>query len=112
MSATLSYAHKLTATYNLLLSLNGSYHSLITFDMAPTPGFASEIRKSSSFEMLNFYAVVKHQAWSVTGYVTNLTNRQNVLVPPSQPDQLGDLTNDYIVSRPREVGLRLGYQLM
>jgi iron complex outermembrane recepter protein len=110
VSATVSYAHNFAANYNLLLSLNGSYHSLITFDMAPTPGFASEIRKSSSYEMLNFYAIVKHQAWNVTGYVTNLTNRQNILVPPSQPDQVGGLTNDYIVSRPREVGLRLGYQ--
>lgn len=110
VSATVSYAHSLATNYDLLLSLNGSYHSLIKFDFAPTPGFASEVRQSSSFELMNFYATIKHQSWSVTGYATNLTNRQNVLVPPSQPDQVGGLTNDNIVSRPLEVGLRIGYQ--
>jgi outer membrane receptor protein involved in Fe transport len=110
VSATVSYARSLATNYDLLLSLNGSYHSLITFDFAPTPGFASEVRKSSSFEVMNFYATINHKPWSVTGYVTNLLDRQNVLVPPSQPNQVGDLTNDYIVSRPREMGLRLAYK--
>jgi iron complex outermembrane recepter protein len=110
VSATVSYTHSLTTNYNLLLSLNGSYHSLITFDYAATPGFSAQVRKSSSFETMNFNAGVDHQSWSVIGYITNLLNRQNILVPPSQPDQVGGLTNDYTVSRPREVGLRLGYR--
>lgn len=93
----------------MLLSLNGSYHSLILFDYAATPGFSSSVRQSSSFETMNLTAAVTHQSWRFVLYGTNILNRQNILVPPSQPDQVGDLTNDYTVSRPREVGLRVGY---
>jgi len=108
-SATVSYGSALTPGYDLLLSLNGSYHSLILFDYSATPGFTSGVRKSSSFEMMNLTAAVTHQGWKFALYGTNILNRQNILVPPSQPNQLGDLTNDYTVSRPREVGLRIGY---
>ena len=39
----------------------------------------------------------------------NLFDRQNILVPPTQFNELGKLTNDYLVNPPREVGVRLAY---
>jgi hypothetical protein len=45
----------------------------------------------------------------VTAYVTNLLDKQEYLAPPTQLNQLDNLTNDYVVNRPREVGLRLAY---
>jgi hypothetical protein len=48
----------------------------------------------------------------VTGYVTNLLDKQEVLVPPNQgtpANDLGMLANDYVVNPPREIGLRLAY---
>jgi iron complex outermembrane recepter protein len=109
VSATVSYANSVAPGYDLLVSLNGTYHSQILFDYAATPGFSPEVRKSSSFSEMNLTAGVSHQHWRVALYGTNILNRLNILVPPSQPNQLGNLTDDYTVSRPREVGLRVGY---
>jgi hypothetical protein len=41
--------------------------------------------------------------------VKNLFDVEETLAPPTQPNELNNLTNDNIVNRPREVGLRLGY---
>jgi outer membrane receptor protein involved in Fe transport len=109
VSATINYAHTLAPSYDLLLSLNGTYRNLITFDLAPSLGTTTGVRKSSSFEMMNFTAAINHTPWQLIGYVTNLLDRQNILVPPSQPNEVGGLTNDFVVNRPREVGLRFNY---
>jgi iron complex outermembrane receptor protein len=55
---------------------------------------------------------VNHKPWRFTGYVTNLTDKQEVLVPPLQPGAAGDfdkLADDYVVNPPREIGIRVGY---
>ena len=109
LSATLNYTTNLTPDYVLSASLNYSWHDKILFDYAATPGFTSMVRESSTFQMMNVTAMVTRHQWQGGLYATNLLNRQNVLVPPSQPDQLDNLTNSYTVSRPREVGLRVGY---
>jgi hypothetical protein len=41
--------------------------------------------------------------------VSNLFDKQEILAPPAQPNQLENLTNDVIVNRPREIGLRIAY---
>ncbi len=41
--------------------------------------------------------------------MTNVLNRQEILAPPSQPNEVDNLTNEYIVNPPRELGLRVGY---
>jgi iron complex outermembrane receptor protein len=41
--------------------------------------------------------------------VTNLFDKEEILSPPSQPNQLNNLTDDYLVNPPREIGIRLGY---
>jgi hypothetical protein len=56
---------------------------------------------------LNFALV--HGHWRTTLYLTNVFDKQAILAPPSQPNQINNLTNDYLVSTPRVIGLRLGY---
>jgi outer membrane receptor protein involved in Fe transport len=59
---------------------------------------------------MNLSAALNHMSWRATLYVTNVFDRQNILVPPTQFDELGKLTNDYVVSPPREIGIRLAYK--
>jgi hypothetical protein len=36
-------------------------------------------------------------------------DKQEILAPPSQPNQFDNLTNDYLVNQPRTIGLRVAY---
>jgi hypothetical protein len=67
------------------------------------------VQYSSTYEIMNLSAAVLHNAWRGTLYITNLFDKQNILVPPTQFNELGKLTNDYVVNPPREIGLRLAY---
>ena len=57
-------------------------------------------------------ATLNHRPWRYTAYITNLTNKQEILVPPVQgtgSNSLSMLADDYVVNPPREFGLRVGY---
>ncbi len=111
LSAALVYDTIVTPGYDLSLSFNGVYRSAVKMQLAPTLGSAT-VLQSSSYEILNASASVRHQAWRVTAYVTNLLDKQEILVPPNQgtpANDLGGLANDYVVNPPREIGLRVGY---
>jgi hypothetical protein len=46
------------------------------------------------------------------GYVSNLLDKQEVLVPPSQVspgNNFDKLADDYVINPPRTVGVRVGY---
>jgi outer membrane receptor protein involved in Fe transport len=93
------------------LSLNGVYRSAVKMQLAPTLGSAS-VLQSSSYGILNTSVTVSHQAWRTTLYVSNLLDKQEILVPPNQgtpANDLGTLANDYVVNPPREIGVRVGY---
>ena len=112
LSAALLYDTILTPGYDLGLSLNGVYRSSVKMQLAPTLG-AATVQQSSSYQILNFSAAVNHQSWRYTLYVTNLLDRQEILVPPLQPGAGNDfnmLANDYVVNPPREIGVRVGYR--
>ena len=108
VSAALIYDINLTAGSDLALSVNGVYRSATALQVAPSVGGTS-VQHSSSFEMLNLSATLNHKPWHTTLFVTNLLDKQEVLAPPSQPNQVNDLTNDYLVNPPREIGVRVGY---
>ena len=93
---------------DLALSVNGVYRSAAALQVAPSVG-GTTIQHSSSFEMLNLSATLNHKLWHATLFVTNLLDKQEILAPPSQPNQVNNLTNDYLVNPPREIGIRLGY---
>jgi iron complex outermembrane recepter protein len=107
-TAALTYNHLLTPGYDLGVSLNGTYRSNIKLNLANGLGVTT-VQQSSSYLVMNFSAAVTHDSWRTTLYVTNLLDRQEVLVPPVQPNEFGGLTNDFVVNRPRETGLRLAY---
>jgi iron complex outermembrane receptor protein len=106
--ATLLYDVALAPEYDLSVALSGTYHSVIKFALAPTLG-SSTVSQSSTYQVMNLWASVNHRSWRLTGYVSNLFDKQEILAPPAQPNQLENLTNDVIVNRPREIGLRIAY---
>jgi iron complex outermembrane recepter protein len=108
LNVGLIYDVALSPGYALTLSGNSVYRSAVALQLAPSVG-TTTIQHSSSYEVTNINATLNHGAWHTTFYVTNLFDRQAVLAQPSQPNQLDNLTNDYLVSPPRETGIRVGY---
>jgi len=106
LSAALNYDINLGQGTILTLTPNGVYRSAVALQVAPSVG-TNYIQHSSSYGIVNFNSTLTHGPWRTTFYVTNVFNKQEILAPPSQPNQLGNLTDDYIVNTPREVGVRL-----
>jgi len=94
--------------YDLALAANGVYRSAVPMQLTPTLGVTS-VQYSSTYEIMNLSATVNHKPWRAGLYVTNLFDKQNILVPPTQYNELGKLTNDYVVNPPREIGVRVAY---
>jgi iron complex outermembrane receptor protein len=109
VSAGLVYDVNVSPSYDLALTANGVYRSAVPMQLTPTLGVTA-VQYSSTYEIMNFSAALTHKPWRSTLYVTNVFDKQNILVPPTQLDQLGKLTNDYIVNPPREIGIRLAYE--
>jgi len=107
-SVALHYDMAVASDYDLALAANAVYRSAVPMQLTPSLGVTS-VQYSSSYEMVNVNATLNHKPWRTTVYVTNLFDRENILVPPTQFNELGNLTNDYLVSIPREVGLRVAY---
>ena len=107
-AATLTYDTPLVAGYDLNVLLNGTYHSVILLNLSNSLG-TTAVQKSSTYEVFNLAATINHLPWHVTAYATNLFDRQEILAPPVQPNEVDNLTNDFLINRPREVGLRAGY---
>jgi iron complex outermembrane receptor protein len=108
VSVGLNYEMILSPGYDLVLAGNGVYRSAVPMQLTPTLGVTS-VQYSSSYEIMNLSAAITHKPWRATLYCTNVLDRQNILVPPTQFNELDKLTNDYIVSPPREVGIRVAY---
>jgi outer membrane receptor protein involved in Fe transport len=101
----------LTQEYDLTLSLNGVYRAAEKMSLAPVLG-STTIQQSSSYEVMNLSAAVNHKSWRYTAYVTNLLNKQEILVPPPQAaagQNFDKLADDYLVNPPRVIGIRVRY---
>jgi len=113
VAATLTYTVPLQPGYDLALSVNGAYRSAVRFALQGGPVFVNgytAVPTSSSFQVFNASTTLAHKPWRFTAYVTNLLDKQNVLVPPAQLNQVGNLTNDTIVNPPRQIGVRIAYK--
>jgi outer membrane receptor protein involved in Fe transport len=111
LNAALNYSRPLAQDYELLLSLNGAYRSSETMSLAPVLG-ATTVQQNSSYGVVNASATVNHKPWRYTAYVTNLLNRESILVPPPQAaagQNFYELADDYLVNPPRVIGIRVGY---
>jgi len=108
VGANFQYFRTILPDYDLTVSLNGVSRSPITMNLASGLG-TSSVQKSSAYNVWNMQAALKHKSWRMTLYVKNLFDVEETLAPPTQPNELNNLTNDNIVNRPREIGLRLGY---
>ncbi len=111
LSAALLYDTPIAQVYDLALSLNGVYRSAGYLQLPPTLG-STTVQQSSSYGILNASATVNHKPWHFTGYVTNLLDKQEYLVPPSQisaGNNFDRLADDYVINMPRTIGVRAGY---
>ncbi|MGB9332728.1 MAG: TonB-dependent receptor [Steroidobacteraceae bacterium] len=108
VSAALIYDINLSPGYVLTLSPNGVYRSATALQVAPSVG-TTTVQHSSTYQIMNFSAALTHAAWRATAYVTNVFDKQEILAPPSQPNQFDNLTNDFLVNPPRTIGLRVAY---
>lgn len=108
LSAALIYTAPVGRESTLSLALNGVYRSAEALQVAPSVG-TTTVQHTSSFQIVNVSATLDHDEWHATLYVTNLFDKQEILAPPSQPNELGNLTNDFLVNPPREIGVRFGY---
>ncbi|HEX4267236.1 MAG TPA: TonB-dependent receptor [Steroidobacteraceae bacterium] len=108
ITAALDYQRLLMPGYSLALSLNGTYHGVVKLGLAQAEG-NTPVQQSSSYLILNASAALSHDPWRATLYITNLANKEEILVPPYNPNAFDDLTNDYIVNEPRMIGVRLAY---
>jgi iron complex outermembrane recepter protein len=102
-AVTVVYDWTLAPGYDLSLSLNETYRSQVPLFLSAMP------QVSPSFGLLNLSATVIHKPWRLLGYVTNLADKHELLAPPGTPGRLDKLSNDYILNRPRETGLRVFY---
>jgi iron complex outermembrane recepter protein len=107
-SFALAYDTALSAGYDLALTASYSYRSGSPMQLTPTLGVTT-VQYSGTYDLVNFNAALNHKPWRTTLYITNVFDRQNILVPPTQFNELDKLTNDYVVSVPREIGLRVAY---
>lgn len=98
----------LAPEYDLACAATGTYRSAVALQVAPSVG-TTTIQHSSSYEIMNLNMSRRHEPWHATFYVTNLLDRREILAPPPQPNELDNLTNDYLVNPPREMGIRVGY---
>ncbi|HEX3843124.1 MAG TPA: TonB-dependent receptor [Steroidobacteraceae bacterium] len=108
ITAALDYQRLLMPGYSLALSLNGTYHGAIKLGLAQGES-NTPVQQSSTYLIMNFSAALNHDPWRATLYVTNLADKEEILVPPYNPNAFDDLTNDYIVNQPRVIGVRLAY---
>ncbi len=108
LNVALIYDVAVAPGYELTLSGNSSYRSAVALQLAPSVG-TTTIQHSTAYEVTNLNATLHHGAWHATLYCTNLFDKEVFLAQPSQPNQLDNLTNDYLVNPPREIGMRVGY---
>ena len=108
LTAAIDYQRLIMPGYSLSLSLNGTYHGVVKLGLAQGES-NTPVQQSSTYLILNFSAALSHDPWRAVLYITNLADKQEILVPPYNPDQFDDLTNDTIVNEPRMIGFRLAY---
>jgi iron complex outermembrane receptor protein len=105
VAAAVAYDRKLANGYDLSLWLNQTYKSQVPLSLS-----GRTINENApAFGILNLSISLAHQPWRLLGYATNLLDRRAVLGPPGNPGLLQNLSNNYVIGRPREAGLRLFY---
>ncbi|WP_018075820.1 TonB-dependent receptor [Novosphingobium nitrogenifigens] len=104
--ANLQYTTPIAPGYQMTLNLNGNYRTSVAMGIASSLG-TTTVSRSTEYAVLNASAEIKHGLWRATIYAKNLVNSQWVLVPPTQVHEFNNLTDDYTVNRPREMGLRV-----
>ena len=87
------------------MSLNQTYKSQVPLSLSGR----TVNEYAPAYGILNFSMTLAHNPWRLLGYVTNVLDKRAVLEPPGTPGMLENLSNYYVINRPRETGVRLFY---
>ncbi len=89
--------------YDLAVSLNGTYRSTIPLGLRQTQG------SSAASALGNLSATLSHKPWQGVLYLNNFTDKRTELTAPTTLGRLNNLTNNYTINKPREIGVRMSY---
>jgi len=103
-AATINYQRSLLPGYDLIVSLNDTYRGAMYLSTFPLIGQTSPLR-ISGMDIANVSASITHQSWRLGAYVTNVADKRTVQSPPAELNQVGNLTNDYVINPARQIGL-------
>lgn len=114
VTGTITYERNLAPGYDLSISVNGSYRSSVPIFRVETQ---SE-RETEAYAIVNLSSTLSHEPWTLVVYVTNLTDKRAILLPPyaalpfviDEIDGPLGLDRPELLNRPREVGLRISYR--
>ena len=104
-AATINYDRNILPGYDMTVSLNDTYRSTVQLQ-----SFVGAV-PVSGMNIVNLSASVAHKSWRLGAYVTNVADRQVVLVPGYNPrkQSVEFLPDQTVVNPPREIALRLSY---
>jgi len=108
VAATIEYRRNLLPGYEMTLSLNDTYRS--SEYLSTTPIFNPQPTQIPGMAIANLSASVSHESWRAGLYVTNLTDKLAYQSGPTFLNLLSNLTDGYLVNRPREIDLRVCYK--
>jgi outer membrane receptor protein involved in Fe transport len=106
-AATLIYGMNFWPDYRLTLSLNNTYTSSIATTYFSILGIAPT--KVPSIDLTNASANLAHGPWRAGIFVTNLTNKYEILGRGLQDPTTNYLSYTQSFNPPREIYLRMGY---
>ena len=106
-AATLIYGMNFGPDYHLSLSLNNTYTSEIATTYFSILGIAPT--KVPSIDLLNASASLTHGAWRAGVFVTNLTNKYEILGRGLQDPTTNYLSYTQSFNPPRQIYMRVGY---
>jgi hypothetical protein len=106
-AATLIYGLNFGPDYRLTLSLNNTYTSSIATTYFSILGIAPT--KVPSIDLTNASANLAHGPWRAGIFVTNLTNKYEILGRGLQDPTTNYLSYTQSFNPPREIYLRMGY---
>jgi outer membrane receptor protein involved in Fe transport len=107
-AATLNYDRALAARYSMVFSANITYTGSVLNSL---PSVNNPQTPLPGYTLGNLSLAIKHRPYEVMGYVTNVADKRAVLGLNefATPPTVGTLADYDVVTRPREVGVRVRY---
>jgi len=108
-TVAMTYDEKINETKHIAYTVNGDFKSAIVQNFGITTG-DEVIARDPGYWFLNANVTYSMERWRIGAYGTNLLDRRAIFSSPTRySPEIGNITNQYTISRPREIGLRAQY---